>query len=78
MAKQITVLLSAGPRREIPSPALSDEQAELDFAQICAAQEAGGVAMLTLPWLSVRGGAIVAVHVEDAADPSLPTVASWQ
>jgi hypothetical protein len=78
MAKQITVLLTAGPRQEVPSPALFEEQAEHDYAQIVAAQQAGGAELLTLPWISVRGGMILAVQVEDVADPSLPRVASWK
>jgi hypothetical protein len=79
MAKQITVQLSAGPKQEIHSPLLSAEQFEKDYAQIVAAQKKGGFELLTLPWLSVRGGAILAVHVsEEAAESAPPAVASWE
>lgn len=77
MTKQITVVLSAGPRQEFQSPWLSEERFEEDYAQVVAAQQKGGHDLLTLPWLSVRGGTILAVHVTEHEDQPV-TVASWE
>ena len=79
MSKQITVVLSAGRQQEFHSPLLSDEQFEDDYARIVAAQEQGGHELLTLTWLSVRQGTILAVHLtEEDEDRGPVRVARWE
>lgn len=78
MARQITVVLRAGAKREVTSPVLSDEDAESHFAQIRAAQQEASNELIDLPWLSVKKGMIQVAHVVDAAQSQGAAVASWE
>jgi hypothetical protein len=67
----VVILNTPGAGREIKSPRFdTEEQAQADMAKIRAVQASGE--LLDLPWLSVRGGSVIAAHLERVMSPPLP------